>query len=92
MTAAGWEPLFQAGENETNYLVVRAAPGRDAGVERGLRSIKRHRSFGRPTEPVEVDRLEQISGIPAAVAGLLGALALLAVGYALVERGSSKAP
>ena len=41
------------------------------------------RPFG-PSVPVEVDRLHQVNWLPATLAALLGVLALLAVGHALV--------
>jgi predicted lysophospholipase L1 biosynthesis ABC-type transport system permease subunit len=84
MTGAGWAALYESGENETNFLVARVRPDRQASVERSMLDIQRHKNFGTPTRPVEITRLEQINQVPASIAALLGGLALLAVGYALV--------
>jgi ABC-type lipoprotein release transport system permease subunit len=84
LTGAGWTPLYEAGGNETNFLVVRTQPGGMASVRRLINDIERRKSPGTPTRPVEVTRLEQINRIPASIAALLGAIALIAVAYALV--------
>jgi hypothetical protein len=84
MTGAGWAPLHDAGENETNFLVARVQPEDRAAVVQAIKEIPRRQLVGTPTRPVEVTRLEQINRIPASIAALLGGIALLAVGYALV--------
>jgi hypothetical protein len=74
------------GENETEDLVARVKPAADVGaVKRDLEeTVRRIRNIGSETVPVEVDRLQQIDRIPAALAALLGVLALIAVGHAVV--------
>ena len=73
------------GENETDYLVVRMKPGRDPRpVEQKIAAIPGVEHLGRTTVPVEVTRLRQVDRMPAALAALLGVLALIAVGHAVV--------
>lgn len=85
LTGDGFLPLYRTDENETHFLVARAKPGvsRSAILQR-FREIPRAQNIGTTTIPVEVDRLKQINRIPASIAALLGVLALLAVGHALV--------
>ena len=93
MTGDGFLPLYQTDENETHYLVARAAPGTDqAAIVRRYREIPRVQNIGTSTIPVEVDRLQQINRIPTAIAALLGVLALLAVGHALVTAVRRRRP
>jgi hypothetical protein len=85
VTGEGFPALYESGENETHYLVARTAPGPDrAAIVRRFRAIPKVQGVGTSIVPTEVDRLQQINRIPAAVAALLGVLALLAVGHALV--------
>ena len=89
LTAAGWVPLYQPGGNETDFLAVRARAGDRAAAVHAVDSIARAapphaRNVLTATPPVEVVRLQQIDQVPASLAALLGVLALLAVGYALV--------
>ena len=87
VTVAGYRPLYEPGGNETDYLVVRAKPGSRAEVEQRMRSRARSmraRNIATPTIPVEVERLQQIDRVPASIAALLAALALIAIGHALV--------
>ncbi len=84
VTTAGYRPLYEPGGNETHYLVARARPGQRAAIERDVRNIKFARNISTPAIPVEVERLQQIDRIPASIAALLAALALIAVGHALV--------
>jgi hypothetical protein len=69
------------------YLMGRVAPGDNlAAVEHRVAAISPfgiERPFG-PTVPVEVNRLQHINWLPATLAALLAALALLAVGHTLV--------
>ncbi len=71
--------------NASRYLVGRFAPGTDrAAVERRIADLPK---LGTPTAPavaVEIARLRQINWFPGVLAALLGGLALLAVGHALV--------
>jgi FtsX-like permease family len=83
-TGAGWSPLYESGGNETNFLVARVQPGARAAIEARLGAISRAKGAVVATPPVEVERLQQIDRIPVSLAALLGVLALLAVGYALV--------
>jgi ABC-type antimicrobial peptide transport system permease subunit len=86
-TDAGLEALLTPNDinNESFYVVGRVAPGaQPAEVERRVATISGiERPFG-PSVPVEVDRLRQVSWLPATLAVLLAVLALLAVGHALV--------
>lgn len=84
VTEAGFRQLQEPGGNETDFLVARAVSGRRAEVEQYMRSIRRARNIGTPAIPVEVERLQQIDRVPASIAALLAALALIAVGHALV--------
>jgi FtsX-like permease family len=84
VTVAGYRPLYDPGENETDYLVARAKPGRAATIERDVRRIRFARNIATPEIPVELERLQQIDRIPGAIAALLAGLALIAVGHALV--------
>lgn len=85
VTGAGFRPLYDAGGNETHFLVARFQPGTDrSAIRRRAAAIPQSRNVSGATLPVEVTRLQQIDRIPASVAGLLGVLALLAVGHALV--------
>ena len=94
MTNAGISAIAKAGENETHYVLVRLAPGADrAPLDHRLAELHRLAVAGgdtnngtatRPTTPVEISRLQQIHWFPATLAALLAALALLAIGHALV--------
>jgi ABC-type lipoprotein release transport system permease subunit len=91
-TAAGLTPLLQPEENQTHSLLTRIAPGADrAATKRRVAALTARYSalsdYPGPagtTTPVEVERLPQINWFPATLALLLAALALLAVGHALV--------
>jgi hypothetical protein len=71
----------------SDYLMGRVAPGAKlADVEQRVAAISPfgvERPFG-PTVPVEVDRLRQVNWLAATLTALFAALALLAVGHALV--------
>jgi ABC-type lipoprotein release transport system permease subunit len=72
--------------NSSRYLLMRFAPGADrTAIEH--RIAKDSQDFASPVGvvvPPEVDRLRQIDWFPAVIAGFLAALALIAVGHALV--------
>jgi ABC-type antimicrobial peptide transport system permease subunit len=86
VTAAGFAPLQESGENETHYLVVRARPGADlAALRKKVEGIEFVNNIRSRNLPVEISRLQQIDAIPAALGVLLGTLALVAVGHALVS-------
>jgi len=71
--------------NGTGYLVVRVEPGATlATVEHRVAVMPAvERPFG-SSVPVEIDRLRHVDWLPITLAALLGLLALLSVGHALV--------
>lgn len=83
-TRAAFAPLADPTDVQ-RHMVGRFAPGIDrAATERRVSAIPQ---LGQPMKPalaVEVDHLRQIGWFPATLAMLLGGLALLAVGNALV--------
>ena len=82
-TSAGFAPLNTT--NGTPFLVGRFAPG--TNQTRALRKVAELPSVATPTRAtvaVEITRLQQIDWFPATLCALLGTLALLAVGHALV--------
>jgi ABC-type lipoprotein release transport system permease subunit len=93
-TGRGYSPLFD--QNSFNrYLLGRYTPGVDrAAVDRSIEAIPQFAAtqFGSsqpsrpsgPDIPPEVDRLRHVGALPAILGALLGGLALLAVGHALV--------
>lgn len=85
-TSVGLVPILDtSGGNQTHFLVARAKRGVDrAALVRRVAAIPRFTNVGGITVPEEVDHLRQIDWLPSALGGLLGALALLAVGHALV--------
>ncbi len=84
-TGAGLARIFDSNSSSDRFLLGRFAPGADrAATERRVAAIP---ALGKPagsTVPVEVDRLRHIGWFPTTLAALLGGLALLAVGHALV--------
>jgi ABC-type lipoprotein release transport system permease subunit len=83
-TGAGVEPLFDA-NNASRYLLLRFASGANrTSIEHRIATNPNLASPTRPAVPPEVDRLRQINWFPTTLAALLAALALLAVGHALV--------
>jgi len=83
-THAGFQRFFDP-QNFTRFLVGRFAPGIDrAAVEHHIDALPTLDPPTGPTVAVEVDRLRQIDWFPATLAAVLTALALLAVGHALV--------
>jgi ABC-type lipoprotein release transport system permease subunit len=84
LTGDGNAPFFDP-TNYFRYFVGRFTTGADhAAVERRLAAIPQLGRPTAPTVPVEVEHLRQIGWFPATLAVLLGGLALLAVGHALV--------
>jgi ABC-type lipoprotein release transport system permease subunit len=83
-TDPGIQRIFD--DNNTNrYFLIRFAPGANrAALEQRIAAKPQLASPTRPAVPPEVDRLRQINWFPATLAALLAALALLAVGHALV--------
>jgi hypothetical protein len=94
-TRRGAAPLLDP-HNDSSTLAARFTPGTDsARVIRGVLALHRftaakYTPFGdgtvllRPSTPVEIKRLRQIDWYPIALAGLLGSLALVAVGHTLI--------
>ena len=83
-TRKGLSPLFDP-VNLNRFLVGRFARGSNhAAVAHRIAAISKLDAPIEPTVAVEVDRLRQIGWFPATLAALLGGLALLAVGHALV--------
>ena len=83
-TGEGFSPVFDP-NSYFPVFVGRFAPGADrAAVERRIAAIPGLEPPTEPVVPVEVDRLRQIDWVPTVLAALLGGLALLAVGHALV--------
>jgi len=69
----------------SRYLVIRFAPGANrARIEHHIASDPDFASPTGVTVPPEVDRLRRINWFPITIAALLAALALIAVGHALV--------
>jgi putative ABC transport system permease protein len=72
-------------QNYSRYLVGSYAPGADrAAFARRVAGVRTRGEIIGPAVPPEVNRLEQIRWFPVALAVLLGGLALVAVGHALV--------
>jgi len=84
-TSAGLLPLRETGSNETDYRVIRFAPGTDLRTARErVAALPRAKNALVSSTPVEVSRLEQIDRVPVSIAVLLGVLATIAVTHALV--------
>ena len=83
-TGEGYAPLFD--QNLFNRTFVGRFTPRSAhiAVDRRIDAIPQLSPATGPTVPVEVDRLHGIDWLPATLAVLLGGLAVLAVGHALV--------
>jgi len=83
-TGPGFAPLFDP-NSYTRYLLGHFTPGADRrAIEHWIATNPK---LGPPTVaslPVEVERLHQIDWLPVALGALLAALALIAVGHALV--------
>jgi hypothetical protein len=83
-TGTGFSPLFDQ-NIFSRYFVGSFATGADReAVERRIAAVPQLGNPTGPTVPVEVDRLRQVDWFPAILAALLGSLALLATGHALV--------
>ena len=84
-TGAGLSRIFDSNSSSNRFLLGRFAPGSDhIAVEHRIAALPGLGNPAASTVPVEVDRLRQIGRFPATLAALLGVLALLAVGHALV--------
>jgi hypothetical protein len=84
LTGSAFAPIFDQ-NIFFRYLVGDFARDADRlAVEQEIASIPQLTDPDGPTVPLEIDRLRQINWFPASLAALVGALALYAVGYALV--------
>ena len=84
LTGEGYEPIYDQ-NLFSRYLVGTFSAGVDRhAVERAIATNPRLTDPRGPIVPGEIDRLDQINWFPAALALLVGGLALYAVGYAIV--------
>ncbi len=84
-TGSGLSNIFDSNSSSSRYLLGRFTPGADrATVERRIDALPALGRASGPTVPVEVERVRQVDWLPVTLAALLGGLALLAVGHALV--------
>ncbi len=84
-TGPGLARIFDGNGSSNRYLLGRYRPGANrTTTSRSIAAIPRLSSFGADIVPLEVDRLRHIGWFPVTLATLLGALALVAVGHALV--------
>jgi hypothetical protein len=84
-TDAGLSRIFDSNSSSNRYLVGRFTPGVDpAAVGRRIGTLRGLDHPAGNAVPAEVTRLRRIDWLPTALAALLGGLALLAVGHALV--------
>jgi putative ABC transport system permease protein len=84
-TGAGLTRIFDTNASANRYLVGRFAPGADrAATERRIAALPGLGNAEKNVVPVEVDRLRHVGWFPVTLAALLGGLALVAVGHALV--------
>jgi ABC-type antimicrobial peptide transport system permease subunit len=85
LTGAGLLRVYDSNAASNRFIVGRFAPASDrAAVERTIAGLPGMSAPGGPILPVEISRVHQINWLPTAIAFLLGALAALAVGHALV--------
>ena len=83
-TGQGYQQLFDQ-NLFSRYFVGRFSAGADrAALVRRIDALPQLTATAGPSLPVEVGRLREIDWLPVALAALLGGLALLAVGQALV--------
>ncbi len=87
LTGRGLRRLAVPEPSPNLSVVARFAPGVAAGrlPETGDGRFKFTNAFGiHPILPAEIDRIRQVDGLPAILAGILGLLAAVAVGHAVV--------
>jgi hypothetical protein len=85
-TPAGLLRIFDSNNASARYLIGDFE--RPADRSEVLRSIAANPALGTPalaTRPVEVERVDRVDWLPVTIAILVGGLALLAVGHALVS-------
>ena len=83
-TGDGYAPLFDQNLFNRSFVGRIAPDSLHSAVERRIDAIPQLSPPVGPTVPVEVDRLHGIDWLPATLAVLLGGLAVLAVGHAIV--------
>lgn len=84
-TGTGLSQIFDSNASSNRYLLGRFTPRSDhAAVERRIAALPGLDKPTTSTVPVEIGRLRHIGWFPTTLAVLLGSLALLAVGHALV--------
>jgi hypothetical protein len=84
-TGPGLSAIFDANSSSARYLVGDYGPGADrAVIARRIGALPGLATPAGSTVPPEVSRLRRIGWLPTTLAALLGGLALVAVGHALV--------
>jgi ABC-type lipoprotein release transport system permease subunit len=84
-TPTGLARVFTEQGSFYRFELVRVAPGTaPSTVEHRVDAVRGLAGAGGPLVPVEIDRLRQIGWLPVWLAVVLGLLALVAVGHALV--------
>ena len=83
-TGAGYAPLFDQNLFTRHFVGRFAADADRAQVLDRIDAVPELANPSSPTLPLEIDRLRQINWLPVTLAALLGGLALLAVGHAIV--------
>jgi hypothetical protein len=84
LTGSGFAPIFDQNIFFRYFVGDFAADADRRAVEHDIGSIPQLTDPSGPIVPIEIDRLRQINWFPASLAALVGALALYAVGYALI--------
>jgi ABC-type lipoprotein release transport system permease subunit len=83
-TWAGYQPMYDS-NIFTRAFVGRTVPGTDlTALSAAIAKVPTLGPLQPPQVPIEIARLHQVRWLPIALGGLVGSLALLAVGYALV--------
>jgi len=85
LTANGYAPIFDPSGIFYRYLVGTFRPGADRhALEQAIAADPRLTRARSAMVPAEIDRIDQINWFPAALAVLVGGMALYAVAHALV--------
>jgi hypothetical protein len=83
-TGTGYKPLFDPNLFNRFFVGTFAMGADHTAVERRIAAVPQLGAPSLPTVPVEIGRLRQITWLPVALATMIGGLALLAVGHAIV--------
>jgi hypothetical protein len=83
-TGAGYAPLFDQNLFQRYFVGRFSDDAEPAVVTRHIAGIHQLGPVTTATVPVEIERLHQIDWLPIALAGFLAALALIAIGHALI--------